>query len=364
MRALAAGIAANVPTLIWGPPGVGKTSVLTSYGKAWGMHTETIIGSIREPSDFLGLPIEDAGVVRYTALAWAKRLADAERGLLILDELTTSSPMTIKALLRVTQEREVGEFTLPGSVSIVAAANPADTAVDGWDLPAPMANRFMHLDWQFPVADWITGLQNGFCNAPVPSLRDLLGHVTDADRARLRGTVAQFLSVHDAAVLKVPTDATLAGLAWPSRRSWTNAVAVASELDPADEEALLLVLRGCVGDAVAIDFMAWRVNHDLYDPRAVLADPSTVDWRGDRPDQLFVLTRSITALAMADGKARTWTQAMDALAYGADHGKPDVAMPGASQLLQAIPDGGKVKSEWRAAFAQIMTRSGRWADAA
>ena len=58
MRALAAAVRANVPVLVWGPPGVGKTASLGAYADAWGYHFEPITGANREATDFLGLPIQ------------------------------------------------------------------------------------------------------------------------------------------------------------------------------------------------------------------------------------------------------------------------------------------------------------------
>ncbi|WP_205759916.1 hypothetical protein [Arthrobacter sp. PAMC25564] len=54
-------------------------------------------------------------------------------------------------MLRVVQDRYVGDTKLNDSVSIVALMNPIETTVDAYDLPAPMANRMMHLKWASPV---------------------------------------------------------------------------------------------------------------------------------------------------------------------------------------------------------------------
>jgi len=52
IRALAAAIRANVPVLVWGQPGTGKTAVLNEYGASWGYHVETIgtVGFNLEPT--------------------------------------------------------------------------------------------------------------------------------------------------------------------------------------------------------------------------------------------------------------------------------------------------------------------------
>ena len=116
LRALAAAIRANVPVLVWGQPGVGKTAYLETFGTRNAFQVETVVGSIREASDFLGLPIEVDGQVRYAPPSWAERLAKASKGLLFLDELTTAAPSVQRAMLRILQEREVGEMTLPPTV--------------------------------------------------------------------------------------------------------------------------------------------------------------------------------------------------------------------------------------------------------
>lgn len=41
----------------------------------------------------------------------------------------------------------MGAYALPDTVRIVAAANPPDVAASGWELSAPLANRFVHIQW-------------------------------------------------------------------------------------------------------------------------------------------------------------------------------------------------------------------------
>lgn len=55
----------NVPILIWGPPGVGKTATITHLANELNLPIEVVIASIREPSDFNGLPVVDGGDVIF-----------------------------------------------------------------------------------------------------------------------------------------------------------------------------------------------------------------------------------------------------------------------------------------------------------
>ena len=89
-EALGVAVAARVPVLLWGAPGTGKTSTIRAMADGMGWPCETVIASIREPSDFAGLPVVIGDQVRFAPPAWASRLAQAGHGLLFLDELSTA----------------------------------------------------------------------------------------------------------------------------------------------------------------------------------------------------------------------------------------------------------------------------------
>lgn len=137
-------------------------------------------------------------------------------------------------------------------------------------------------------------------------------------------------------------------------------MAVLSELPDADEDAALVVLTGCVGEGAATEYLAWLAASDLYDPEAVLADPSIVDW-SERPDRIYALVSSVVALAVSDGGKRRWEQGIAVLTACAEAGRPDAAYPGASTLLASIPQEAKVPQRTAQAFADLMGRIGRWA---
>jgi MoxR-like ATPase len=339
LEALAVAVAAGVPVLLWGSPGTGKTSAVVALGATLGWPVETVIGSIREPSDFAGLPVVSDGSVTLSPPSWATRLCAAGRGLLFFDELTTAPPAVQAAMLRVVLERVVGDTRLPDGVRVVAAANPPDEAADGWELSAPLANRLVHLDWPVDARYIAKGLAVGF---PRPSLAGIANPPTTAQSMAARATVGAFLEVRPPLALQLPRSAAQAGRGWPSPRSW-EAVArllAACEAARASESARAALIEGAVGDGAALEFLAWLEHLDLPDPEAVLDDPDAFELP-ERSDRAFAVLSAVAAVAVADGGVERWNQAWRVVARAADQA-PDVATMVARTLARDRPAGAEI----------------------
>ncbi len=344
---------AGVAVLLWGKPGIGKSSLMNALADAEGMPMETVIASLREPADFAGLPVvQDAGVA-LSAPAWASRLAATDEGYLFLDELTTAPPAVQAAALRVVLDRVVGDLSLPHGVRIVAAANPPEQAADGWDLAAPMANRFLHIDHSPATDDWIDGMTTGF---RVPAS----GRVLDFSpilRAASRAEVASFIRTRPDLLHALPQDDAASGRAWPSHRTWTMTADVLAFLDPGDTPATLLAASGLVGEGAATEYIGWRSLNDLPDPADVLADPGSVAWATLEPSRAWATLTAVTAYATADGTKKGWLSAWAPLAVAASAGLQDVAAANARALLNSRPTGTNPPASAKA-FLAILTEAG------
>jgi len=356
--ALGVAVGARVPVLLWGGAGLGKSSAVREMAMAAGLPCETVIASIREPSDFAGLPIVSplGESVHFAPPSWAQRLAESGRGVLFLDEISTAPPAVQAALLRVVLERTVGDLALPDGVTVVAAANPPEQAADGWDLSPPLANRFCHLDWDLDAREWAEGVLAGFHPADVPLLDEeqLLGELTAA-----RAAVGAFVIARGHLLHAHPGNEAMAGRAWPSPRSWEMAarlIAATIACGAADAVRAVLV-AGAVGPAAAAEFLAWREDLDLPDPEAVLRDP-TAFRLPERGDRAYAALAAVTAAVLANNTAERWEAAWLAIAAGTQDGHADITVAAVRSLIAHRPDGAAPPPEVLSQMTPVLKTAG------
>ncbi|MGS2805233.1 AAA family ATPase [Nocardia sp. MW-W600-9] len=334
LEALTLAVAADLPVLLWGEPGIGKTAALTQLAESLDLPLTTVIASVHEPSDFSGLPIlGDDPATHGVPMAppdWAVKLVQAGRGLLFLDELSTAPPAVQAALLRLVLERRVGALRLPPGVRIVAAANPRSSAADGWELSPPLANRFVHLQWAHDHEVVVRGLGGTWPRATLPRLapEKLPEAVSFARRA-----VCELLAGRPKLVHQLPTTETRRAGAWPSPRSWEMTVRLIAFATAAgvDRDVLSMLVRGTVGDGPGFELLTSIDRMDLPDPEVLLADPAAADLpqRGDL--RQAVLDAVVAAVRRRPEKAR-WDAAWALLAGAVATGAPDLVVVPATTL--------------------------------
>lgn len=331
LAALGAAISCRIPALLWGDPGSGKTSVVESAALL-GWHVETLIISHYEPSDLAGLPLLSGDRVLLAPPAWAVRLRETPGpSIAFFDEFSTASPALQAAALRPLTHYQVGELQLPETVSFVAAANPADVAAAGWELAAPTASRFVHLDWGLPLDVYAECLVSGtWPSLPVGPIPE--GYEAELDRQR--ALVAGFLRARATQLSAIPKDAAGRGRAFPTPRTWDYAARLAAYAITADcaAEVVALLVAGCVGEMVAHEFLAFARAADLPDPEDVLA--GAYDFTGLRPDRTYVVLQAVLAAVRRRPTAPRWTAAVAACARAAAQVGIDPAVPVVRALLR------------------------------
>ncbi|MCZ2111748.1 MAG: AAA family ATPase [Dehalococcoidia bacterium] len=359
----------RVPVLLWGPPGVGKSAAVQSWAAKRGLPCWTVIASLREPSDFGGLPVVDGHgadgslpSVHFVPPRFAVE-ASQRGGLIFLDELTTAPPAVQAALLRAVVDRAFGDLELdPGKVALVAAGNPPEIAAGGWNLAAPLSNRFLHHQYELSAPQWIDSFP-AYWGAP-PAL-EFGGRQLSEERWRLARTqVAAFLRSRPHLLLQVPGEVARQGQAWPSPRSWdfaSRAVAAVGNARKADD--IVLLVAGCVGEGAALEFATWLRDLDLPNPEDLLTKPA--EYRHpQRSDQAYAILNAVALSAIARLTQERWEAAWQIHAAAAGSGGADVAAASARKLALARKPELRLPVEHLEAFFPVLEAAGLLAPSA
>lgn len=335
--AVAACIEARVPVILWGAPGQGKTSVLKAFAAQAGRKLEIILASIREPQDFAGLPAISNGQMSLIPPNWAQSLANDGNGILFADEINTAPPSVQAALLRVCLEKVAGDIELGERTSIVAAANPPEIAADGWDLAAPLANRFCHIDWQLPGDVVAAGLVGNWPKIELPKVtEELIAQETELEAWKLAG----FISARQDLATAMPESTGQQGRAFPTPRSWEmvlKLLGMANAMQLSAEIRRLLVV-GCVGHGAGSEYLIYRDNLDLPNPEDIIKEPETATLP-TRADQLYVICGSLNGALISNPTAERWDNVGKFILRLSTLGHPDIAVSLYLQWLKLAPAG-------------------------
>jgi hypothetical protein len=341
-------IRADVPVLLMGPPGVGKTSTILALGKEMGVPVETLIAAIHEPMDFGGWPAVVEGQFKIETPPWVDRLKRSPEeqelidtvkekvsrlenssrgritGILFFDELTNAPRAVQSALLRVVLERVVGEEKLPDSIYIISAANPVGQAADGWTLSLPLANRMAHIEYRLDARSWADNFTTYWGDPPSP------GDIDESQWLIARSMVAAFIHRRPDLLLQVPRSNEEERLAWPSPRSWDFASRLISLDIQGGANSWADDVVSCVGEGAGLEFINWARSMDLVDPEDILRNPHKAPVP-DRPDQQFAVVNALCAAVQSQTTPDRWRAAVEYLDRVADVAE-DIAALGASHL--------------------------------
>jgi AAA domain (dynein-related subfamily) len=226
----------HTPVMMWGPPGVGKSQMVSEVAAIHRVPVIDIRLSQMEPSDLRGIPFRVGDHVDW---AIPSILPDALRhgakGILFLDEITSAPPSVSAAAYQLILDRRLGAYEVPPGWAIFAAGNRQGDRGVTYAMPAPLANRFSHFEVEANLDDWARwAYENNIDARLIGFLRFRPELLFDFDPARN------------------PT-------AFPTPRSWEFAHRALQKFS--DQPDLLgPALIACVGQAAGIEFSAYLAN--------------------------------------------------------------------------------------------------------
>jgi len=277
------------PVFLWGPPGIGKSDIVQQIGADTDRDVIDVRLALWEPTDIKGIPYFDSNAGTMTWAPPAELPTDPDsKAILFLDELNSAPPAVQAAAYQLILNRKVGTYVLPKGVDIVAAGNRDGDKGVTYRMPAPLANRFVHLEMKVDFDDWQDWATLNGINPEV------VGYV---------GYAKQDLYDYDP---KTPSKS------FATPRSWSFVSDLVSD-DEIDTESLTNLVSGAIGDGLAVKFMAHRkIASKLPKPDDIL-DGKVKDLEIKEVSAMYSLTVGLCyeLKERADKKVSDWDKMAD-----------------------------------------------------
>jgi hypothetical protein len=261
----------KTPIMLWGPPGIGKSSLIHQIAAEFEFNVLDLRLAQLEPTDLRGVPMPDNTIGRarwYLPSFWPDRAeANTTRevistddegnattktvavkagccpsgpGIIFLDEIE-KAPVSVKnASLQLVLDRMVGTYKLPDDWAIVCAGNREEDGCFSAPLGAALSNRMIHLEIEPDIEAWAAWARdNNVCEDVISFLHfkvDLLYKQSEEH-------------------------------AFPTPRSWVIASNLITACKSQKEQKELLAAS--VGKGAAQEYLVWNNVYRSVDPEAV-----------------------------------------------------------------------------------------------
>ncbi len=257
------------PVMLWGPPGVGKSSIVREFCKQQGIAFIDIRLAQREPVDLRGIP-----VVRGDHVDW---LLNGEwprdprsRGIILFDEITAADRSLQVAAYEIILDRRLGDlYQLPSGWLVLAAGNRSGDRAVSYSMSSALANRFCHLELKADLKNWTSwALTQDLDESLIAFLRYQPQCFFDMESDLERG--------------------------WPSPRSWEKVSFYLKQRESLGELLLQKIISGLVGVGAAYQLAAFlKARSELPDVNLMLHGKVPIQIP-ERPDMLFAFCSALS----------------------------------------------------------------------
>jgi MoxR-like ATPase len=221
------------PVFIWGPPGIGKSTLVGEFAEELGIECVSLLGTQLAPEDLIGVPrIVETEHGDRSRFCPPETIAREEPYVLFLDELNGASHEVQKAFYSLILERRIGDYRLPEGSVVIGAGNRSQDQAIVRPMSSALVNRMVHLHLEVSVRDWLEWARTHGIH---PMVIEYIGARPDhllSSQPRHEETFS-------------------------SPRAWHMLSDVLHSWQEIDEKELAAVAHGCVAPTHAAQFCAW-----------------------------------------------------------------------------------------------------------
>lgn len=318
-----AAYAARQPIMVWGPPGVGKSSGIHQSADEQSIDFIDLRLGLLESIDLRGLPVTKGDAVKWVLPSFLPRKG---KGIVFLDEFVQASPSIMSAASQLILDRRVGEYVLPDGWVVWAAGNRKSDRASTNSMPTHIANRFVHLYIEVSFEEWVAWA---------------LTHDIDI-------RVIAYLKWRPAMLHQF--DPQQKGEAFQTPRSWEFASNMLKQ--GLDDSVLLDVMNGTVGIGASAEFVGFlKVFDKMPSFDAIVLDPKNAPIPGDAATLYAIATALVNRVTKDSiGKVATYLNRVK------DAGRPDFVVFAQKEVALKHPEVTQTRAyiEWVSSTSNLV----------
>lgn len=230
-----------MPTMLWGPPGIGKSQAVYEFAEKLAQQTnkKVFVNDIRlatyTPVDLVGIPYANQDRTKTTWLRpemYDMDESDDVINILFLDELSSAQNSVQAAAYQIVLDRKIGNHTFPDNCIIIAAGNRVTDNAIAFKQSSALANRLAHVEIKTDASAWLQWARNNEIDYRVTSY---IEHSPDKLYGEFMGSDIK---------------------AFATPRTWEAVSNILSISDSFNENELYNEIVALIG-VYALDFLAW-----------------------------------------------------------------------------------------------------------
>lgn len=246
-EALNCAIDANLPIMLWGAPGVGKSDTVYQVAEARGWPVRDVRLSQLDPVDLRGVPSVSDNRTLWNIPNFLPDPDKEPEGIMFLDEINQAPASVQAAAYQLVLDRRIGDYELPPGWRVIGAGNRAADRALVNKMSSALCNRLVHIDYEPHLQDWVDW----------------------ANKNTIRPEIISFMRFRPEMLHDHDPGKDLRSFATP--RTWAYASKI---LDVAPTYLEHEMLCATIGEEAAGEFMAYiRIYRDLPSIEQIEKDP-------------------------------------------------------------------------------------------